>query len=187
VKVIVLEGFLSPDDCTAALACFPARVAAEVDHGAGLTVDAGLRRSRTSFLRDATNYVDGRPMQALVERMRDMMLVVNRRHFQFDVLGLLDRLEPLQLAEYGVGDKYDDHLDIGPGAAARRKLSASVQLSDPGEYDGGDLHVWGTGRVERARGTAIVFPSYLVHRVEPVTRGVRLSLVAWAVGAAPYR
>ncbi len=172
MKVVLVE-LLSPKECDAVVARAPVRAAAEVDRGAGLVVDVAIRRSRAVFLDDP----------ALTRRLNDALVDVNYRHFGFGLAGN----EPLQFAEYGIGDKYDDHLDIGPGAAALRKLSVSVQLTDPSTYDGGDLHIWGTGRVDRTRGIAIVFPSYLVHRVEPVTRGVRHSLVAWAVGATPYR
>jgi PKHD-type hydroxylase len=174
--VVVIPEFLSPDDCDAAAACFPSARAAAVDHGAGIAVDDRLRRSRASFLVDASGH-------ALVKRVRELMLDVNRRRFKLDLFDI----EPLQLSEYAVGDGYKDHLDIGPGPAALRKLSASVQLTDPSAYDGGDLHIWGTGKVERTRGAIILFESYLVHRVEPVTRGLRRSLVAWATGMTPYR
>ncbi len=173
MKAVILDGFLSPKECDTVVARAPVRAAAEVDRGAGLTVDVGLRRSHATFLDDP----------ALTRRMRDALADVSYRHFGFHIVGV----EPLQLAEYGVGDKYDDHLDIGPGAAMMRKLSVSVQLTDPATYEGGDLHIWGTGRVDRAQGAAIVFPSYLVHRVEAVTRGIRRSLVAWGVGATPCR
>ncbi len=179
MSVVIIERFLSDDDCEAAIACFPsARAVAAVDHGnnGGAEVDQNLRHSRASFLVDASGH-------ALVKRVRDQLLDVNKRHFKFDLVDV----EPLQLAEYDVGDKYDDHIDIGPRGASLRKLSASVQFSSPTDYDGGDLVIWGTGPVERGRGALIVFPAWLVHRVETVTRGLRRSLVAWAVGTTPYR
>jgi len=65
-----------------------------------------------------------------------------------------------------------------------------VQLNDGADYDGGDLEVsLGTNdkRVARTKGTVIMFPSYMRHRVLPVTRGTRYSLVAWLGGNAPFR
>lgn len=176
MSAYILPGFLSADDCAAAQACFPHVKTAVVDRGSGVTRDDSLRRSRVSFL------VDGQG-QSLLARVRALLVSVNARHFHFDLNGA----EPLQLAEYAAGDEYGWHLDIGPGEAQQRKLSASVQLSAPGDYDGGDLELWGTPAVERAQGAIIVFPSYLLHRVTPVTRGVRRSLVAWATGILPYR
>ncbi len=176
MSVVIIEKFLSDDDCDIAVACFPSAIPATINYDGGVEVDAALRRSRVSFLVDASGH-------ALIRRVRDTMFDINRRHFKFD----LADIEPLQLAEYATGDKYDDHIDIGPRGASLRKLSASVQFSSPTDYDGGDLVIWGTGPVERSRGALIVFPAWLVHRVETVTRGLRRSLVAWAIGATPYR
>ena len=65
-----------------------------------------------------------------------------------------------------------------------RKLSMTVQLSDPSEYTGGELQLH-DGEVQTAvnsRGHVIIFPSYVLHRVQPVTSGTRRSLVVWANG-----
>jgi Uncharacterized iron-regulated protein len=62
-------------------------------------------------------------------------------------------------------------------------------MSDPAAYDGSDLEMNATGRPEmlpRERGKLILFPSYQLHRVTPVTRGKRSALVAW-IGGPPFR
>jgi PKHD-type hydroxylase len=74
---------------------------------------------------------------------------------------------------------------MGP-RKARRKLSLVCQLSDPSEYEGGELQI-NTGEIftpEKQKGTVILFPSYLLHRVTPVTKGTRRSLVLWIEGPA---
>jgi PKHD-type hydroxylase len=80
---------------------------------------------------------------------------------------------------------YGWHLDVGQHNS-RRKLSVVVQLSDPSEYEGGELQIWtGTKEptvVEKEKGTVIIFPSYLLHQVTPVTKGTRRSLVLWVEG-----
>jgi len=66
-----------------------------------------------------------------------------------------------------------------------RKLSLSVQLSDPAQYEGCDLEFHGGNRTETAprdRGAVIAFPSYVLHRVTPCTKGTRKALVAWTTG-----
>ena len=66
-----------------------------------------------------------------------------------------------------------------------RKLSVTVQLSDPSEYEGGGfefLECPNPDESSRKKGTVLVFPSYLKHRVLPVTKGTRKSLVAWFEG-----
>ena len=82
-------------------------------------------------------------------------------------------------------------MDIGSkGTFTLRKLSVSIQLSDPASYEGGDLEInMGSFSKTAARdkGALIIFPSYALHRVHPVTSGERHSLVAWIVGNAPFR
>jgi PKHD-type hydroxylase len=115
-------------------------------------------------------------------RLGKLFAQANQR-YKFELRGLLDAI---QIAQYGVSDRFDWHIDLGRGQSSLRKLSVSVQLSDPGEYDGGDLEFQGLSSIQnlRGRGTAIMFPSFLSHRVTPVTRGTRYSLVAWASGPA---
>jgi len=101
-------------------------------------------------------------------------------------------MEGAQIAWYEAGGAggdghYDWHVDIGPGPYSLRKLSMSVQLSDPADYDGGELEFMASAESGiRTRGSLIVFPSFLQHRVTPVTRGIRASMVSWIAGP-PYR
>ncbi|MCK6649860.1 MAG: 2OG-Fe(II) oxygenase, partial [Bacteroidia bacterium] len=70
-----------------------------------------------------------------------------------------------------------------------RKLSISVQLSDAVEYEGGELQFMINQNIVTApkeKGTAIIFPSFALHRVLPVTKGNRMSIVGWIAGPA-YR
>jgi PKHD-type hydroxylase len=71
-----------------------------------------------------------------------------------------------------------------------RKVSITVQLSDPSEYEGGDLDIWQGGKeyitAPRGKGTVVIFPSYMMHRVSPVTVGTRRSFVLW-LGGEHYR
>ena len=90
----------------------------------------------------------------------------------------------------GKPGKYDWHMDVGPGPVpSMRKLSYSILLN-AGEYEGGELafHTGRTmeppsGQTEKgALGSMILFPSYLVHRVLPMTKGTRYAMVGWAHG-----
>jgi PKHD-type hydroxylase len=80
---------------------------------------------------------------------------------------------------------YGWHIDVGPDSS-RRKLSVVVQLSDPSEYEGGELQIWTGGKepsiIEKDQGTVIIFPSFFLHQVTPVTKGTRRSLVLWVDG-----
>ena len=100
--------------------------------------------------------------------------------------------ELIQYTEYLAEDNghYTWHQDIGPGMASLRKVSLTVQLSEPTEYEGGDLEISQGGtsiiKTERGAGVVMIFPSYMMHRVTPVTKGKRRSFVLW-VGGQHYR
>ena len=106
--------------------------------------------------------------------------------YDFDLVGLVER--PQLLRYKAPSEGYGWHLDIGTGDASTRKISVSLALNDPNEYEGGQLSFFMTGvqSVDIPQGTAIAFPSFMPHRVEPVTKGERWSLVCWISGA-PFR
>lgn len=120
----------------------------------------------------------------MYQRLATIVVWVDQA-FQFDLLGFADAL---QYTQYGPGHKFDWHVDIGAGAASNRKLSITVQLSEESAYEGGGLQFITAPdmTMSKVRGTAILFPAYLAHRVSDVTSGLRCSLVRWAAGA-PFR
>ena len=116
-------------------------------------------------------------------RMEQVVRSLNDQIYQFDLRGFS---EPFQYTVYHAneGGHYDWHVDQGK-LQNQRKLSFSVQLSDPSQYEGGELQVFGSNDISTApkeRGTLIAFPSYVLHRVAPVTAGTRKSIVAWTSG-----
>jgi PKHD-type hydroxylase len=116
----------------------------------------------------------------LYDRVGELFIQANRA-FGFELSGMV---EPVMAACYSEGDYFDWHLDAGPELAANRKLSMSILLARPETYEGGDLEICGAAAPYRQveAGTAIVFPSFLSHRVTRIARGRRLSLVAFAHG-----
>lgn len=108
---------------------------------------------------------------------------VNHSYFQFDLKEIL----LLQFTQYRAEENglYNSHLDIGR-EIPNRKLSFSLQLTDPVDYEGGELrflHLRTEPEVApKARGKIIFFPSWIVHEVTPVTKGTRHSLVGWVAG-----
>jgi len=111
---------------------------------------------------------------------------VNHDWFNFNVT----YLPPLQFTEYTEDEKseYKTHQDIfwlNP-SPRHRKLTVILQLSDPADYDGGDLVLQAEEKPPahalRQQGTMIIFPSFVYHALTPVTRGTRHSLVAWFEG-----
>ena len=108
----------------------------------------------------------------------------NRKYWEYD----LNLLESIQISVYLENGHYGWHSDYGTSKNGKwtRKLSASVLVSDPSEYDGGDLEfIDYHGNIIQApkeKGSVIVFDSRIPHRVTPVTRGRRVSLVTWMYG-----
>lgn len=104
--------------------------------------------------------------------------------YKFELAGFL---EPLQLGRYESSGLYDWHMDHD--GFPHRKMTISVQLSHENDYQGGSLEFMDGPNIRQAprtQGSAVVFPSYFLHRVTPVTEGVRCSLVVW-IGGMPYK
>ena len=119
----------------------------------------------------------------LYERMMRETLAINERSFRYDLWGFHENFYYLRYE--APGEHFDWHLDIGGLTPAPRKLSLVLQLSSPDEYEGGDFDVLVARDHERApkgKGIITAFPAYKVHRVTPVTRGVRRTLALFAAG-----
>ena len=121
----------------------------------------------------------------IFERIEKHIEIVNKEFFKFE----LSSLSALQLGNYKGEEqgKYDWHMDCGHGSI--RKLSLAIQLNNPDEYEGGEFCFLKCSREEKLpkeKGLAVLFPSFLLHRVTPVTSGERQSLVCWAQGSRPF-
>jgi PKHD-type hydroxylase len=150
--------------------------------GANREVNTEIRSSIVRWV----NYhnEDFKDVFAMIERL---FHEANAANFGTDI----NFLPPLQFTEYRgtANGHYDWHVDVFWESTNMfdRKLSMVIMLSDPNEYEGGDLQFDGVTYYPnpaelRKRGTVIVFPSFVRHRVTPVTSGIRKSLVAWIEG-----
>lgn len=101
---------------------------------------------------------------------------------------ILSHPETVQFTEYSEGEFYDFHSDTDflTNASYVRKLTAVCLLNDESEFEGGDFEFLTYGKVELTRGTILVFPSLLTHRVTPVTKGIRKTAVMWGLGPAQW-
>lgn len=138
-----------------------------------------VRDSFVAFLypNDVTGWIFDKMSQAIVQ--------MNDQFFGFDLTCME---QGLQFTRYcAPGEHYDWHIDRG-GQFGTRKLSVTMQLSNSDDYEGGDLELWFGGseedimKADRTRGLMTFFPSWVMHRVAPVTKGVRYSLVCWVSG-----
>ena len=125
----------------------------------------------------------------LYEKLMNMAIEANNTLWKFNLYTILD---DIQYTEYYATEDghYTWHQDFGPGKPSLRKVSITVQLSGPDEYEGGDLEYWQGGysitKAPKDRGVVFVFPSYMMHRVTPVIKGTRRSFVLW-VGGEHYK
>jgi PKHD-type hydroxylase len=135
-----------------------------------------VRDSKISWLYP----IDG--IDWVFRRVTDITLSLNERFFKFDLFGLN---EGFQFTNYEApSGKYGKHVDRGMNMCVR-KLSISIQLTNPEEYEGGELKLYDGEEetvMDKTQGTLIIFPSYVLHEVMPVTKGERNSLVTWVTG-----
>lgn len=124
------------------------------------------------------------PLSAsLIEKIKDVVFGANEFFFKFKIGGFVE-YDPPQVFRYdnNVGH-YNWHNDLGPNGMISRKLSFSIQLSEPTAYTGGQLEFLPSfGKPEIEQGSIIVFPSYLTHRVTPMLSGTRYVIVGWIHG-----
>jgi len=106
-------------------------------------------------------------------------IVEANKNWNYDIR----RLEKIQMSQYGIGGHYNWHMDSkAPVNDEQRKLSISILLND--DFEGGGLEIESNKdeNVLKYQGDIVVFPSFLQHRVLPVTDGIRYSAVSWAYG-----
>ena len=149
---------------------------AQVGGTAGGTVDT---KTRTSHI----NWIPFAKMQEMYKVIENIMLKTNSNHFGFDGMRLT---EPAQYTEYPTGGFYDWHIDSDVNCANEppiRKISMTCLLSPENEFEGGGLELMSDGKIVRPKqGQAIFFASFIRHRVIPISKGIRKSLVMWFGG-----
>ena len=160
----------------------PEAVVDDIVKTIGKTVEAStfnnsvedVRKSRVAWIKD----------KRILDLLYDYVDVANRVAFNVHIYKKAD----IQFTEYLAteGGHYNWHHDIDwdRNDGLDRKLSITVQLSSPDEYQGGDFMFSECQSPSQAKekGTVLIFPSYLLHKVTPVTKGIRKSLVAWFEG-----
>lgn len=143
-------------------------------------LNSAIRRSKVSWI--SPNQVT----EWIYRNLTDAVNEVNDNFFKYD----LTMIENLQFTYYKEQESsfYTKHVDpIVWNNPHNRKLSFVVQLSDPSEYDGGDLKLHYSDQpivVPKQRGLVTFFPSFVLHEVTEVTRGDRYTLVGWVHGPA---
>ena len=126
-------------------------------------------------------------MKPMYQDLNNFIQAANLNHFGFDDVRIT---EQAQFTEYPEGGFYDWHMDCDVNMQYEppvRKISMTLLLNDSSEFEGGDLELMTEGKVAKLKqGHAIFFASFIRHRVKPVTRGRRQSLVMW-FGGTPFK
>ena len=129
------------------------------------------------------SWIPFKDMPEMYQDIERTMLKANGNHFGFDGVRLT---EPGQFTHYLEGGFYEWHMDndvVGKHQPPVRKISMTLLLSDPSTFEGGELEFMSKGKTAKLKqGQAIFFASWLQHRVKPVTKGERKSLVMWFGG-----
>ena len=133
------------------------------------------------------SWIPFKEMSPMYNQVNSFIQKMNKNHFGF---GDIQITENAQFTEYPEGGFYDWHMDCDVSMEHEppvRKISMTCLLSPEDQFDGGDLEIMSPGkRIKLEQGHAICFASFLNHRVAPVTRGVRQSLVMW-FGGEPFK
>ena len=128
------------------------------------------------------SWIEFKKMQHVYDDLRYLVQKINRNNFGFNNIKIT---EPAQVSEYSKGQFYDWHTDSSIDMDTEppvRKLSMTLLLNDPSEFEGGNLEIAEKKMSHMKQGHAAIFASFLQHRVTPVTKGVRKSLVVWFSG-----
>ncbi len=119
------------------------------------------------------------------KEIKATVLAALKRSKTFHRVTLPRTIRPPLISRYRAGMNYGPHVDdamMGPEAKERSDISVTVFLSDPGDYEGGELVMnspYGTQEIKLPAGHAVVYPASTLHQVAPVTRGERLAAVTW--------
>lgn len=153
------------------------------------TVELGNLDSNLYNNRDIAYLPFDETTKWLYEKLEKLVIQANEVLFNFSITHVTDLIHYVIYPENG--GHLDWHMDIGKFGVNKRKLALTVQLSDPSEYDGGEFEIWFNNKnnfieLPRKKGDVIVFPTFLMHRVKPITRGQRKALVFW-VGGEPFK
>lgn len=174
LEVQYQQNFLTPEECKRVI--YESHISHENQgtFGHRETVDKGIRDTYVKHLSPS-------PVNTwLFQKISNSVYHANMQFYRFD----LTTLSEVQLLEYNVGGFYDWHTDcsLRGNNGITRKLSVVIFLSDPSEYDGGYLVLGNNKKFGMPQGMLVIFPSFLSHKVEPVRRGKRHTLVAWVHG-----
>ena len=177
-------GAFSSDECDRICQYYDIKNLSQGTTGTENEIDSKYRQSNV--------YLDNHNENSawIYQRLFDIIDDANHKFFQYELIGF----DFFQYTTYNMSQYYNYHIDtvfnnyeINRDSNLCRKLSLSILLNDPGEFDGGEFEICiGDPNEPEShklnKGDAIFFPSYMLHRVKGIARGIRKSLVVWVLG-----
>jgi PKHD-type hydroxylase len=169
--IFALPNLLTPDEVSRARAAIGDAAFVDGMQTAGVGVAHAKRNEEVAVGSQPQKTVDG-IVRAAIERSND-----------FKIIAMPHTVSPIIVSRYGQGMTYGDHSDNAIlGGTQRSDMSITVFLADPSEYEGGELVLNTDIRPEAyklAPGSVVIYPTYVLHRVDPVRRGTRVAAVGW--------
>ena len=179
------QPIFTPEQCKMIIDAGRSEPKQDAQVGSGKGIKGGVIDTKTR-----TSHISWIPFKKTPEMYKDIeniMKITNGNHFGFDGMQIT---EMAQYTEYPEGGFYDWHIDNDVNFAHEppvRKISMTLLLSPESEFEGGDLELMKEGKIAKLKqGQAIFFASFIRHRVKPVIRGNRKSLVMW-FGGTPFK
>lgn len=179
-----IEGYFTPEEVDSMIDLEDLQKFEKATLGVGpkKKVEKKSRDSEISWI-----YCDPKS-QWLFDKFGAIIGYVNHDVFMYDV----DGFDYFQYTKYKKGQHYTWHYDtLMEYNQWERKISATIMLSDPTEYEGGEMEIITSGNLEAPmvvkpkKGDIIFFASWMLHRVKPIESGTRKSLVTWIMGKRP--
>jgi PKHD-type hydroxylase len=175
-----IDNLFTPEECAQIIAIGESKILNAASVIKTNSPISSVRDSKIAWLYSADN------MDWVFRRVTDAVTSLNNQFFKFDLFGFT---EGFQFTRYDAPTGfYGEHIDKATNNLVR-KLSLTIQLSAPEDYEGGELALRigdESTLMPKQHGKIVMFPSYVLHEVRPVTKGTRYSLVAWVTGA-PFK
>ena len=175
----------TPEQCKMIIQAGRAEPRKDAEVGSNKGIKGGVidTKTRTSHI----SWIPFTKMTPMYKTIEKIMKQTNGNHFGFDGMTIT---EMAQYTEYPEGGFYDWHVDNDVNMQNEppvRKISMTCLLSPESEFEGGDLELQSEDKVAKIKqGHAIFFASFIRHRVKPVIKGNRKSLVMW-FGGTPFK
>ena len=177
------EPLFTPDQCRQVIECGRRQKPQKAQVGMGKPGGGLNTKKRVTTI----SWLPFNEMKEMYDQVNKFIQKANRNHFGFEDVHVT---EQAQFTEYPEGGFYDWHMDNDVSMLHEppvRKISMTLLLSPESQFEGGELELMAKGkRVPLKQGHAIIFASFLNHRVNPVKRGLRQSLVCW-FGGKPFK